>query len=152
MTKLGPPFRFTAEETVLRRRAAKQRHYLRHREQILQAHADRAHRDPANRHAIEVRSRIKYQERYLVRTSRANARVKGLAHTITESDIQIPLVCPALQVPFEYGTPYAVSVDRIDSTIGYIPGNIQILSKKANMMKNNATAEQLRLFARWILN
>ena len=44
------------------------------------------------------------------------------------------------------------SLDRIDSSRGYTPDNIQILSDLANKMKQNATLGELQLFAEWINN
>ena len=45
----------------------------------------------------------------------------------------------------------SAQLDRIDSSKGYIPGNIQVISGLANRMKNNATKEELRKFAEWIM-
>lgn len=43
------------------------------------------------------------------------------------------------------------SVDRIDPALGYIPGNLQVISFRANAMKSDASPEELRLFAQWVL-
>lgn len=68
--------------------------------------------------------------------------------------------CPALGYELAYsilpGNNYkkrreAASVDRIDSTKGYVRGNVQIISWQANLMKQNATVQELELFAHWVL-
>ena len=40
------------------------------------------------------------------------------------------------------------TLDRIDSSKGYIIGNIQIVSHRANMLKNDATPEEIALLAK----
>jgi hypothetical protein len=67
-----------------------------------------------------------------------------------------PDVCPVFGVPFNRGkrgfSAWSPSVDRRDTTKGYVRGNLQIMSMKANGMKNNATAIELRQFAEWVLH
>jgi hypothetical protein len=43
------------------------------------------------------------------------------------------------------------SIDRIDSSKGYIKGNVQILSMKANNMKSSANVEELLIFSKNII-
>lgn len=85
------------------------------------------------------------------------ARLLGIEFSIAVSDISIPAICPVLGIPFGPNTgrgPGAfsdsASLDRIDPSKGYIPGNIQVLSRRANTMKSNATATELLAFAEWI--
>lgn len=47
--------------------------------------------------------------------------------------------------------PTNLSVDRIDSGLGYIKGNIQLVCMAANQMKSDLTIEQLKYFCKSIL-
>lgn len=73
------------------------------------------------------------------------------------TDLIIPDYCPLLGIKLEYtsgktNNPNTPSLDKIDPTKGYVKGNVRIISYKANTMKNNATREELELFAKNILN
>lgn len=84
--------------------------------------------------------------------AKKRARDSGIPFDIEVSDIVIPAVCPILGKPLVRHTPYAASVDRIVPALGYVKRNIQIISKKANAMKLDASFEELISFANWILN
>lgn len=66
-----------------------------------------------------------------------------------------PTHCPIFGFEFEDGDagfcPKAPSADRIKPNLGYVAGNIQIISFKANSMKANASQEDLVAFAKWVL-
>lgn len=52
---------------------------------------------------------------------------------------------------FEIGFDNSVSIDRIDSSKGYITGNVVLCQKKINIMKNNASIQELIEFAESIV-
>jgi len=95
--------------------------------------------------------KIKHPEWILWDGAKTRAASKGLDFTILPEDIFIPDVCPYLKTPFEYGTRYAMSLDRINNDLGYVKGNIEVISRKANSMKNDASVEELLEFAYEIL-
>ena len=94
-------------------------------------------------------------EAKLFYAARRRAKTSGTPFTITVDDIHIPEFCPALGLRLEAGNqkgpkPNAPSIDRIIPELGYIPGNVQVISHKANSMKRNASIEELAQFAEWI--
>lgn len=83
------------------------------------------------------------------------AKDNNLEFNLELADINSFSVCPVFGFVLERskGKPSfnSPSVDRIDPTKGYTKDNIQILSNKANAMKQDATKEELIVFAKWIL-
>ena len=77
--------------------------------------------------------------------ARERARNKGLAFDITPADIVIPPICPILGIPMT-----RPSLDRIDSSRGYTKDNVQVISFRANTLKNNASVEEMRLICTWL--
>lgn len=140
------------EEKIQSRKRYTKTHYWKHRARLLEERRQSRRENPAHFAAIKLKSETKDPIKYILKSSKYNAKKSGTEHTITTEDIVIPDVCPVFHTPFIRGTPFALSIDRIDSSKGYVPGNIQIISRKANTMKNNATADELRMFADWIIN
>lgn len=86
---------------------------------------------------------------------RQRAKARGIYFDLKLEDIVIPDTCPYLKVPFIIGTKenyqYTHSIDRIDNSKGYVKDNVEIVTMKANSMKNNATNKELITFAFEIL-
>ena len=81
-----------------------------------------------------------------------SARSAGVPFNITHEDLVTPNVCPVLGIPIFRGAskpgPNSPSVDRIIPALGYVKGNVRVISYLANTMKQNATPEQLLTFCR----
>lgn len=80
--------------------------------------------------------------------SKRRARKKGFEHTIDHTDIYVPTHCPLLGIPLfrsvgKGACDNSPSLDRIDSSKGYMADNIWVISNKANSIKSNATLEEL---------
>lgn len=77
---------------------------------------------------------------------------KGIPFTLELSDIIIPEVCPVLGRPFIYGHhDWTYSLDRIKPELGYVKGNVVVISNRANMMKSTATTEEIGMLHAWML-
>lgn len=90
------------------------------------------------------------------RSSRARAYDKKIGFNLTVAYLEsiAPEICPVFGTRLVYdcdrGNPYVASLDRIVPQLGYVKGNVQIISFLANQMKSNATADQLEQFADWV--
>ena len=99
-------------------------------------------------------SRISDPERWatvVLPRIRHRAKKNGIEFTITVADIPLPTVCPVLGIPLkvEFGiqtgkAPGSPSVDRFDNSKGYIPGNVRVISVRANLLKKDANVEEIR--------
>jgi len=102
-------------------------------------------------HMVEKRARIARRMRnplaYALNQLRRNAKKRGSEFALTVADFpNLPTHCPVLGMELDYsgaGGPNAASFDRSDSAQGYIPSNVVIMSRRANILKNNASIEEL---------
>jgi FMN phosphatase YigB (HAD superfamily) len=90
-------------------------------------------------------------ENRLLMSARKRAKEKGLEFNLEIIDIVIPSFCPVLKVPMIIGTNTAPSIDRIDSTKGYVKGNIKIISKRANTIKSDGTVEEHKAIIQYMI-
>lgn len=81
--------------------------------------------------------------------TRARAKKLGREFNLTLADLVIPDLCPVLGIPLypsvtgRRDRTHSPSIDRIDSSRGYTRDNIVIVSYRANVIKNNATPDEL---------
>ena len=72
---------------------------------------------------------------------------------ITPEDIFIPQYCPVLGIKLQIGngdSDNSPSLDRIVPVSGYVRNNIQVISTRANRIKNDATLVELRCVLHWL--
>lgn len=148
---------------------ARGRHYAENRSAILAVRAlwreqnrektRAAQRAERLRNPEKVRARIRKEwssaekwPRHAWRMVRKRAQNKGLPFDLTPADLVVPGVCPVLGTAFTFGPrcPTNPSVDRKDNSKGYTRDNVRIISYRANQIKNDATAQELRAVIRYM--
>lgn len=76
---------------------------------------------------------------------KASATKRGLEFNLKKEDLFIPEFCPILGLKLVFNEnklgPDSYTADRVDNSKGYIKGNVQIISYKANMLKDALTPE-----------
>ena len=84
----------------------------------------------------------------MYQSAKTRAKRKGLDFKLNPDDLTLPDKCPVLGIPLivseETASNNSPTIDRIDNSKGYIPGNIIIISFKANTIKNTASIEDLQ--------
>ena len=81
-----------------------------------------------------------------------NAKLRGIEFDLKESDLEWPTHCPVLGIKLYYpgrsrADPAGAALDQINNELGYLPGNVVIVSYWVNTRKGDATPAQLRAIA-----
>lgn len=86
-----------------------------------------------------------------------SARKAGIPCSITFEEIDQPTHCPILGIKLNYEwsgshcrDPAKATFDKIIPELGYVSGNVKIISWKANRMKNDMTLHELKLIMEYI--
>ena len=108
-------------------------------------------------HGLSLKGKLT-PEYAMWKSAKHRAKVKGLPFSIKPSDIKIPEFCPVFGTRIEIGRckikgktrANAASLDRIISELGYIKGNVRVISYRANTMKSDASLEEIKRLAEWL--
>jgi hypothetical protein len=90
----------------------------------------------------------------LLYAAKKRANMSGVEFNITEKDVHVPTHCPILGIELKEdigrgqsrgrGNYFAPTLDRIENEKGYIPGNVCVISKRANLLKNDGTFNEVK--------
>lgn len=91
----------------------------------------------------------------LLKRASKRAQEKNIPFDITADDIRIPEFCPILGIKLIIGETrgpddFSPSLDRIIPENGYIKGNIEIISMRANRMKTNSTIKDVENLLKYL--
>lgn len=96
----------------------------------------------SNSHTIEQKRMIQG----LLREAKRRAKEKNLEFNIQPEDIPWADQCPILQVKLERNKgnvqTNSPTLDRVNSKFGYVKGNVQIISWRANLLKGNLSLDE----------
>jgi len=81
--------------------------------------------------------------------AKSRAARSGAKFDLTLDDVVIPALCPVFGTPLALGTvkdnDNSPSLDRVNNEGGYVRGNVWVISKKANLIKNSSTLPELKM-------
>lgn len=86
------------------------------------------------------------REKKIFNRARSRSVKKGVPFNLDVGLIVVPDVCPVFGTPFDGDE----SIDRMEPHKGYTPDNVNIISLRANVVKGNATLEELEAVVAWM--
>ncbi|WP_143393247.1 hypothetical protein [Fimbriiglobus ruber] len=165
------------EERKKRRRVTARAYYLANREAVIRRTTAHRKRNPARanelkrlarkanpegnkaaakRWAFAARTRPHRRMARLIRFAQERAIAKGLPidAAYLREWLRVPAEqCPCCGKPFVYELgyqPHAPSLDRIRPMNGYVKGNVDLLCRRCNTLKNDATPDELEQVADYL--
>ena len=96
-----------------------------------------------------------HNEKRLLCWAKSRAIKNNLPFNIDESDIFIPEFCPLIGIKLERGSKIhnsSPTLDKIIPELGYVKGNVWVISWKANRLKSNLDQYELNSFCNVLLS
>lgn len=114
-------------------------------------------RDPMKRRARQCKTKkdkARRDPQYAVfMSARRRAREQSIEFNLEVKDIVIPKRCPVLGVKLKIRSGNrnrAPTLDRIIPSLGYVKGNVAVISWRANRIKNDASLEEILALGQWL--
>lgn len=88
--------------------------------------------------------------KHTLRQAKMRAKELGIEFSLQREHVVLPEFCPVLGIRLTVGAGQSwrhvssPSLDRFDNTKGYVPGNVRVISWRANRLKADATIEEVR--------
>jgi hypothetical protein len=86
--------------------------------------------------------------------AKKRAKKQGVPFDIVRTDILIPKTCPVLGIVLSvsdgYKSDFSPSLDKFIPSLGYVKGNISVISSRANRIKTDATLNEIRKLFYWM--
>ena len=126
-------------------RECQRRSRERNRERVRAYNKAWAAANPEKRTAIQRRYQFKHYYGILLKKAKLRAGLAALPFAIHERDLAISICCPWLDIPLQIHGPAdnRPTLDRVDNSKGYVVGNVEVISWRANRLKSNATLAEL---------
>ena len=106
---------------------------------------------------LKTRERKNVGRRYdpayrMWQSAKSRAKRLKIPFDIILEDMFVPAICPLLGIPLISGlgkkmkmSPNSPTLDRKIPSLGYTKGNIWVISNRANLIKNDASIDEIRL-------
>ena len=107
----------------------------------------------ANSTKYVQRWKNKHPKRHLLFLAKSRAKKRGIPFALTVNDVEWPTHCPILGFELDYnktprgsrkGLDNIPTLDRRDNTLGYTPGNVFVISYRANTLKRDASLIEIK--------
>lgn len=97
---------------------------------------------------LRKEARLKKPITFMIYAAKARAKLSNVPFNLSVDDITMPDTCPVLGIPLimseGHQTDNSPTLDRLVPSLGYVKGNVLVVSAKANRIKNDATLVELK--------
>lgn len=98
---------------------------------------------------------IEWRKKRLFNHLKNRAMIKNIPFDLEYSDIEWNDICPVFGCKLQYDSTEtakndSASIDKIFPELGYVKGNVRVISHRANWLKQDATIEQLENIIRYM--